>query len=465
MDFVSVLLILILYFIRPQDWVPGMAGVNIIQPIALLAILATLARRGLPSMKSLLSTPLDFLMLAYGLYITVTAPDSVDAFFGVLPLMAFYFMTRLALDTPERLQKYLLVWVAMLVTIAAFGAGSLIGIDITGAKEMTEKFGGRLALGTWIHNNPNSLGHSVIVALPLLYIALFWRSVMLRRLIAVALAALVAYCAFHTSSRGSYIAGLVVVGFGFTLGRPKIVQALIAILLISSATAILSTLPRMAKLSSLRADEGVQGRIMAWEIARTAAEQKTYGDGWKEFTAYITFEGDVIAKATHSCFVRVSADLGLPGLFLYLAILWCGARSLLSLRTVGINNLEAERSRRMLFAILIGYLVSGWMIDRSYHTEFFLMAAAISAMYKLYRLEPVPEGDAVTDELTEAGLTPSMSIGFSPTTMQPKAVFQEQDESVEPRSVWRRFGILDIVVCLALVHATLALWDYVMDIM
>jgi hypothetical protein len=41
-----------------------------------------------------------------------------------------------------------------------------------------------------------------------------------------------------------------------------------------------------------------------------------------------------------------------------------------------------DRSRRVLVVLLFGYIVSGWMIDRSYHLEYFLMAGAIGALHR-----------------------------------------------------------------------------------
>lgn len=454
MDFVSAVLILVVYYIRPQDWLPGLAGFNLMQPVALFAVLALVARRGLPDIREIISSPLDVLMLIYGGYIVITGPELVDTMLQVLPIMIFYFVTRMAIDTPERLHRYLNWWVGMLLVIAAFGVGSLFGIDVTGAKEMTEIFKGRLALGTWIHNNPNSLGHTVILAIPAVYFTLFWRSSFSRRIAAVALMLLAGYCVYKTASRGSFIAGLAVVTFGMALGRPKFVQVLIGVFVVTSATALLSVLPRMKEVSNLSADEGVQGRMMVWEIARTTTKTHTYGDGWKEFEAYIEYEGEVFPKATHSNYIRVAADLGIPGLFLYLGILWCAARSLFSLKSVGASDPVAERSRRILFVFLIGYMISGWMIDRSYQTEYFLLAAAVAAMYKMFRLDGIEE--VAAEEVSEVEFT----VGFT-QDMRPRTVEQVPEESSRPP--WRRFGIFDALVCIAFLQLTLAMWDYIMN--
>jgi hypothetical protein len=89
-------------------------------------------------------------------------------------------------------------------------------------------------------------------------------------------------------------------------------------------------------------------------------------------------------------------------------------------------------------------------------------------MYNLYRLEPIAEAeaeeaDSEEDPQPEIERRDRVSIGFS-ASMRPKAVIEESEDE-RSESVWRRFGVIDALVCLGLVNATLALWDYIMDIM
>ncbi len=437
MDFVSALLVLIIYFIRPQDWVPGLAGANLMQPVALFAVLAMVVKRQSFSWRDFLASPIDWLVVSYAAYIVFTATAFFGALSGVLPLVVFYMVTRMAIDSEERLWRYLCCWTILLVVIALFGVGSRFGIDVTGAREMTETFGGRLALGTWIHNNPNSLGHSSILALPLLYLAWFWKSPWMKRLAVILAIVIVSYGVYLTKSRGSFVAGLIVLTFALAIGRPKVFQLFLVALVAICATSILAMLPRMEGMESLRSDEGVQGRMLVWEIARNAAESKPYGDGWKEFEAYIEYEGKLYPKATHSCYVRVAADLGYPGLFLYLGILWCCARALFHLAKRSAESERMERCRRMLFVLLAGYVVSGWMIDRSYHMEFFLMAAAVAAAYRFAMLE-------------------------APDSAVESAQESESETEAVPGPIWARFGFLDAGIAYALVLATFGVWDYIM---
>ena len=272
-----------------------------------VAVVAVILRRRARARRRHFKTPHNWLMFLYGGYIIFTASDLNNALAGFLPLAVFYWVTLEALDSERRIGTYLRWWLAMLMAVAGLGVMSLFGLDLTGAVELTEAFKGRLAIGTWIHGNPNSLAHTVIVALPVCYFLMVWRNGLVRRLQALPLLLVAAYCVYCAQSRGAFVAGILLVAFALVLGRGIILQGFVTLFLVSSATALLSNLPRMDE--DLRSDEGVQGRIMAWEIARTASRREFTGEGWKEFEAYISYEGESVKKATHSCYVRVAADL------------------------------------------------------------------------------------------------------------------------------------------------------------
>ncbi|MDG2125700.1 MAG: hypothetical protein P8J87_18515, partial [Verrucomicrobiales bacterium] len=185
MDFFAAALLLILYFIRPQDWVPGMAGLNIVKPIIALGLLGLMSRSrtrdpeassGGESLTPRMGlSPHDWMMLIYITYIVVTAPDSFETLKGILPLGSFYLLTALALNTSDRLLRYLKYWAISVTAIAALAVASEFGIDITQSADLTERMQGRLVLNTWMLNNPNALGHTAIAAVPLAYFIFGWK--------------------------------------------------------------------------------------------------------------------------------------------------------------------------------------------------------------------------------------------------------------------------------------------------
>jgi hypothetical protein len=389
MDFKAVVLVLLVYFIRPQDWVAGLIGVGIVAPIMVVAIITmiTRARREKRNLH-FLGAPHDWAMLAYYVYVVYTSPDPSGTFKEAFSLFAFYFVTVQALDTPTKLLSYMKAWMWAVSVLAALGVMSIYGWDLTGARPMTEANLGRLALGTWMHSNPNALGHTVMTAVPLSYYLYFWKGTIQGRLMAISIWLIAYEAIFETQSKGAVLAGFVTLVVSYSFGKSKFTQAVILGIALAAGGAVISFMPRMEKMGDLRSDEGVQGRLLAWEQARLVVKNDYTGEGWKHFRAIIKWEKLMIPKATHSSYVKIGADLGYPGMFVYVGILWLGFRSLFRRAS---EDLAMERSRRALFTLISAYVISNWMIDRAYHTEYFLFMAAIGAWHRMEFLRPRDE--------------------------------------------------------------------------
>ena len=430
MEYRFALFFLFLYYIRPQDWMAGWAGFNVIKPLMLLWTAALFVRRSPSPLPGLLRTPHDWVVLIYYAYVVWTAPDTQAALMGFLPLVVFYALTVQSLSSWERLAGYLKMWNWMLLAVAAMAVGSLYGIDLTGAKDVTARNADRLSIGTWLHNNPNSLAHTVVVALPLSYLIWFWKGGATGRLLLFpASAALVGSCAYHASSKGSYLVAGGLVVLLFVIGRPFFIKTIALAAAGTIGISALSFLPRMSQMSNLRADEGVMGRLMAWEMAKTSLESNATGLGWKQFVAWITWEGETFPKATHSSYVQIGADLGLYGLFLFIAGLWIAQRGLV-FTAPGFTALDRQRefSRRAAQILVVAYAVSNWMINREYHTEYFLLIAAAAAMHRLC--------------LAESAAEPASEVSV--------------------KKPWRQVGAVDLAVSAALTWTVLRIWDYVL---
>lgn len=491
MDFFSIVLFLFLYFIRPQDWIGGLEGARLVTVCMGIALIATFTRRQGFSLKDLFRTPHDYMMWAFFVYVIVVAADPYDTFREIRSFFVFYAVTLLALTSIHRLGVYLAWWTGLVLALAAMAVGSVYGFDLTGAKSMTEAMEGRLVLNTWMHRNPNALGHTVIVAIPMLYFLMIWRKPVFSRVLALPLLFLTGYCVYLTESKGAYLVGFVTIVVTLIFGRPRMVQLIGIVVGVALAVGLLSQLPRMEELSS--SEEGILGRLMAWEIAQSTMEAQPYGVGWNNFRAEYNWQGQWVVKPPHSAYVQIGAALGYLGLFLYLGIIYCGFRTLVQART---RTVEEERCRRMLFTLLFSFACSGWMIDRAYHTEFFLIAAAIAAFHRLTFAASIHGTDREATELSTnppsdgprmfppptpawgqpALATASLSPGHKPwaQTMTPSSapgsggVSFATDETVpkdEPtpqveRPGWNRLGLIDLALIGAFLWFVLWLWDY-----
>lgn len=470
MDFASVVVFLFLYFIRPQDWISGLAGTPLASINIAWALLALIARPGGFSPRALLKTPLDWVLLFYLCWVVYASPDGFATFKDARSLFIFYIVTMMALTTRGRLESYLAWWGVMVIGLAALALGSVLGIDITGAGPLVDSMGGRLVVNTWMHNNPNALGHTVAGALPLIYFALIWKRSTGSRVSGVLLIGLCCWCIALTQSKGSYIVAFVTFAMSQLLGRPRSAQIATLVVALAFGGVALSQLPRMEKLSA--SEEGIQGRLLVWEVARIAMKDKPYGAGWKTFDAQIRWGKEMIQKATHSSYVQIGAALGYTGLFLYCAVLGCGFRVLLQART---RNEHEERIRRMLFGLIFSFTCSNWLIDRAYHTEFFITLAAISAFHRLLNHGgPTPSEDVSATArpwnrvrlsravIGESGRLAVIHFSRLPTLkgLISRRIEAGNEDAQTDGISWKRLGLLDIAVASVFFWGVLRVWDY-----
>lgn len=458
MEYRTALVFLFLYYIRPQDWIPAIVGFNIIRPMIVVWLVSIFAARTRPAISGFLRTPHDWALLVYFFYVVWNSPDSNGTFKSFMPYIVFYAFTVRSLSSWDRVLGYLKFWNLMLLGVSALAVASLFGVDLTGAKDVTNLFLGRLCIGTWLHDNPNALAHSVVVVLPLSYVLYFWSKGVGNRIIIFPLCvALAGYCVYETKSKGAFLVGGALTVLIFVVGRPKFVQIMALALAATLGVSALSFLPRMDKMGSLSSDQGVQGRLMIWEMARRVTETKPGGEGWKQFKGEITWMGEQEWKATHSSYVQVGADLGINGLFFYLLPLWAAVRSLLIGAKFTKDNPDRERCRRANLLLIIGYAMSGWMINREYHTEYFLLIAVAAAMHRLNLAEKrqlAPVEESVSSEISTAPV-PTLSL-------EPAAVTLTADLE-SGKKFWNRFTLVDLGVGVAMTWAVLFTWDYVLS--
>jgi len=502
MELKAAIFFLFLYYIRPQDWIGGLAGFNIMRPMIALWAWALFSSHKRSVVSGLFRTPHDWSMLAYFVWIVWTANDAKSALTGFLPLVVFYAFTLHSLTSWERIVDYLKAWNYMLLGVALIALASLMKLDLTGAVDLTARNEGRLCIGTWMHDNPNALGHSIAVVMPLSYLLYFFRGNALGRFFIFPLqSGLALWCIYETQSKGAFLVTGMLMALVFVIGRPLLVRVFVLVTVISLGVSALSFLPRMSDVGNLRADEGVQGRLMAWELAKTAMEQRPAG--WKQFVAYINWRGLTERKATHASYVQVGADLGVVGMGFYLLVLWTAFRTTVLAHRLSQDNDEKERGRRALLLLIIAYAASGWMINREYHTEYFLLIAVAAAMHRLCLAENLEDAQAEESHggsfveqqawfahaqpvqragtrtlayafpaLSQqnngmpetAGMHPDQASPIAPHlpvwSMEQTTEFQSADSTLE--GFWNRVGILDAAVAASSTWGVVYVWEYIL---
>lgn len=463
MEFTAIIVFLVLYFVRPQDWIPGFEGLNVIKPIMAIGFWGLLTRPPRQPTWKVMSTPHEWVMVCYLLYGLYCDPDWSATFSALMTVAGFYFLTSQALNDSQRIDVFFRWWAGSIVFMCIIGVATDMGIDITNARELLNGQLGRLCLNTWLMDNPNALGHTGVTAFPLIYFTMFYRRDIGTKILAVPLIILCGMCVVATESKGAYLSGACGIAAALLIGRTPVVQVILACLLLVSGSAVTTMLPRMVDREAMRFDEGVMGRALAFEAGRT--QYMTGVTGWSRFMAEIEWEGETVDKSTHSSHVQIGADLGPIGMFLFLSVLCLSARSALTLKT---DDDNLERCRMLIFSLIVGYYASGWMINRSYHTEYFLLAGAATAFHKLAQerirknagLLADDEDSDEEDAVVEKDPLPVFAVQASEDG---ELAAVTQHESPVMKKLWHRYGFIDFAIAYAVFSFTIWFWDYLID--
>lgn len=496
MDFVAICLAILLWLIRPQDWVPGMEGVGIMTYVMILGMIGVAMRPGGVNLKQLVQSPGDWMVVGYLGWIVWTSGDWFATAKELVPYAGFYFVTALSLNSWKRMERFLSCWVAGLAVVVVLALSTVYGYELAeGSQSITDGFNGRLALNTWIFNNPNSLGHGIAVLLGLGYIWWFWhRSIGLRVLALLAMAG-AAQVVVETESKGSYLSGAAVVTVSLLFKRSRLTQVIVVGLMMTAGLGALKMLPRMETMDSR--EGGIAGRLVIWQLAYNAMETTVTGEGWKEFEAWFETEDyGLIRKATHGSYVNVGADLGYMGLFLFLGVLYANARTIWLARLPH-PDMRVERIQRALLCLLVSFVASAWMIDRAYHTDYFILAGACAAMHRLLLFgETLEEEEGLAAGLGRAqglpwsgGLRPAHVHGPSGSlALESKGTYRLAKASLQDRHVhlaapgggkdyssdeveqepdrpfirWVKLRWFDLLLCYGVLQLTLYVWRKVM---
>ena len=497
MDLFVVIAFLALYYLRPQEWPLGMGEIQFVR-ITMLAGLASLSLRPRGfQLRDLFRTPHDWAVLAFWQWIVFSSPTPWETFKESVNLYVFYIVIVQTLYSVPRMQVFVGWWTFLIAAIAGLALLSLCGFDPLEGLEITNtSMKGRLILNLSIFNNPNALGHSVVPAIPLLYYFCIWKKPVAMRAIGIALMVMVGYCIYLTVSKGAFISGAATIVATLTFGRPKAVQIAIISAAVMFGSTVLFALPRMQELNKSKTDEAIMGRVIAFTHGYKMITTTNHGVGfhhWQQsfLAGHYRFKqtktdkealkkpNPIIYKAPHSSYVGIGAELGYPGFFLFFGILYCCLRSLLTART---STPDEERVRRILFVLIVSYMVSSWMVDFAYRPTFFMFAAATAALHR-HLLGLHEEKDREMSEGSARAQQPHVPAWRARLVPQPVLagagaavpVFHLEplpDEAPEPESepepvsrvarAWNRIGPLDLAIALGMTYAALRYWSYLL---
>ncbi len=392
MDFTCIVLFLALYYLKPQEWTSLFATIHFVQ-LTMLASLSTLIfRERTLKARDFFRTPQDWAVYGFFLWMVISSIEPFDILeTEVLNRLLFYVVTVQTIYSLTRLNRFLGWWTLFLVIIAILALAGEFFWDPLGSYEITHYImKDRLVLNISTVNNPNALAHGLAPGLAMLYYFTIWKRPVFFKVLGGIGIALITYAIYLTVSKGGYLVTAATIMAMLTFGRPKSAQIVIATVLILAGSSILYQLPRMTDLKNTKAEGGIQGRVASFTHGYHYYKTYVGGVGMNQFMKRQLSEFH-LSKAPHSVYNCIGSQQGIVGMFLFLLIMWSNLRTLVFMKT---QSVEQERARRVLFALVISYAVSGWMVDFAYRPSFFLFTAAISVMHRLFCLSQEVEPES-----------------------------------------------------------------------
>ncbi|HYU08069.1 MAG TPA: O-antigen ligase family protein [Gemmatimonadales bacterium] len=260
-------------------------------------------------------------------------------------------------------------------------------------------------LGDLYYYDANDFATLIVTAMPFgLYVVLAQRRPLLRLLAVLGLAVL-AVGLTRSGSRGGFLALLAVVAFfllGFTTIRARSrLVGLVVVLAVVFTTASDRYWTQMQTILNPDQDYNVasdEGRLKVWERGLGyLAGRPVLGVGISNFQVA---EGTIAPKAklrerglgvrwqaAHNSFIQVGAELGTPGLLLFIALF---ATAFASLRRVarharGADPPAADVSRlaQTLMAALVGFVVGAFFLSLAYTDMLYTLAALAVGLRKV----------------------------------------------------------------------------------
>jgi len=383
----------IVYCVRPEDWVPGLHVLPLAKISGIFAALALILSIG-RSKRPIQRLPVEiWFTAALTVWLTISSllspvwrggavVKSLDfAKLLVAMVVGFLVVTSLA-----RLRRLLFVQAASVVVIAAISL-------VTGHSHLRA-----YGLIGGMYENSNDLAFAIALTVPLCFaFALRAGSLFVKGLWAGG-SLLMIVTLFLTGSRsGSIILVLAMVlclwHFGIQGKRPLLVLATLvaAVALFVFAGGVVAQ--RFAAMSGktkdnfqLSAYESYEQRSLLIDLSLSALkDHPLFGLGTGDFEVY-----SGMWKEVHLAYLEVAVEGGIPALFLYLGIFWCGYKNLRRLNRMTLDP-ETQLFTWALHGTLISFLIGALFAPDAYQYFPFFTVMYIAALRATVEEQSAPQ--------------------------------------------------------------------------
>lgn len=375
--FILSLLYLALTIVRPQDYMPELAGVPVLPVVLILAFLAWLI-----SDKKNFDMP-QFVVLPAFLLVTMISQvtngwpgGALDQLYEFGPTVIAFFVLAASCTSQHRVRMTMAVFVVCATVLALHSAEQ--ASTGTGWTGMTIGEDGRVRY-VGLFNDPNDLGLLFAATFPFAF-HLCARAGFFGRIIWLGAASSLLYGVYLTDSRGAMLAVLVVFGAYVWRRRGLVTAAVLGVV----GLAVMRLLS--SRMDELNADESSAfGRVDAWYAGlHMFFSSPLFGIGAGNFTEY----NDLTA---HNSLILVLAETGFFGYVLWLAFVGYTIWMMLTMLRLhpqhepgseqSIRWRDEESMAMTLLLSMCGLFSAAFFLSRSYTVVMYLLLAMVVGYY------------------------------------------------------------------------------------
>ncbi len=373
MAFFWLLLYLVVLYIRPAEWIPVFRGWQLAD-LTLIAGGLFLVFHIVATRKGLVRVPHTGLMLS--LFGAMAASHAAHTYIGGIqaaiigfaPVLIMYFLVVNTVTSTWRFK--IVLWLLVFLTAVLVWQG--IGQKLTGHGWAGQKLiAGRI---TWISifNDPNDLALAFAIMVPVLLAILFKPGFFGLKVLPLGLLLLLVYGVFLTNSRGGALGLLVAIMFFFVKRSRYVIPG--GVLGGLFAVPFFLFGPSRLGLLSAGPDESAYGRLDSWYYGfQLMKANPIFGVGKDLFT-------NDYPLTAHNSFVLAAAELGLVGLWCWLAVLYVSFKGL---SLVQKHHATLAPYAYGLQAALMGYAATAFFLSRTYNELPYLVYGLSASLYSL----------------------------------------------------------------------------------
>lgn len=416
--FYALLMFMVVYYARPEDWIPGLSQVPLAKITVILAMLALVF-----SVRHIrIHMHPEFILLALlimQLFIaSILSPVSRDSAFQQTFDFSKMLMVFLAIiASVSTLQRLRLLIFAHAISVSAIAAVAIWNGHM---------FLGRLdGILRGNYADPNDMALAFIISLPLCLALLFLtRKKAWKAFWSIAILVLLR-AIFLTGSRGGFLALVVVTAvclWEFAIrgrrGYLLVLAALVGVIFWHFYGGMLvgrfmGTFDSNNDTASAF-DSGQTRQQLFWRSIEVTKAHPYFGVGPGNFDAV---SGQW--HTTHNSLTQVSSEGGVPALVLYLLILWFALRNLNVTKRLVREQPDLRVLARALFASLAGYLVGSLFLSVAYQFSTYILVAYTTALFLIAqksaaqsRKDDPSQGADAEGELSQ--YTPESEVSLHP---------------------------------------------------